>query len=153
MLKYHDYAVVFQEVPDEITLAIDITNCPHRCAECHSPWLREDKGIILDGSKILNLYKQFPYISCICLMGGDANHEGIKDIANFIHQNTKLKVAMYSGDDIIDQDLIPTLDYYKIGSYQKDLGPLSSETTNQRFYQVSDNKLIDITYKFINTVK
>ena len=44
MLKYVDSKVVFSEVPDEITLAISISNCPGTCKGCHSPWLREDIG-------------------------------------------------------------------------------------------------------------
>lgn len=152
MLKYYDCAVVFQEVPDEISLAIDITTCPHHCDECHSPWLRGDIGQILDDNTISSLLKQFPYVSCVCLMGGDSDHQDIKRIAQYIHQHSTKKVAMYSGDDIIDQTLIPVLDYYKIGSYQKDLGPLSSETTNQRFYQIKNYELIDITYKFLNKI-
>ena len=36
MLKYANFDVVFQEVPDEVTLAINITNCPNQCPGCHS---------------------------------------------------------------------------------------------------------------------
>ena len=36
MLKYVDYDIAFQEIPDEVTLAINLSNCPHR-AGCHSP--------------------------------------------------------------------------------------------------------------------
>jgi anaerobic ribonucleoside-triphosphate reductase activating protein len=44
MIKYYSSAVVFEEIPDEVTLAIEITNCPGHCEGCHSPWLREDIG-------------------------------------------------------------------------------------------------------------
>ena len=37
MLKYAGYDIVFQEIPDEVTLAISLTNCPNRCPGCHSP--------------------------------------------------------------------------------------------------------------------
>ena len=46
--KYLDTQVVFQEFPDEITLAINITNCPCHCPGCHSKELAEDIGDILD---------------------------------------------------------------------------------------------------------
>ena len=36
MLKYVNTAVVFQEIPDEVTLAINISGCPCRCPGCHS---------------------------------------------------------------------------------------------------------------------
>ena len=152
MLKYYDTAIVFQEVPDEISLAVNITNCPHKCVECHSPWLREDKGYELNEETLLHFIKAYPGISCICLMGGDASHDEIAKLATFIHNHSDIKVAMYSGDDVIDEKLVHVLDYYKIGSYQKDKGPLSEQTTNQRFYQIIDNNLTDITYKFTNKI-
>ena len=39
MLKYLNCQVTFAEVPDEISLCINITNCPNRCPGCHSPEL------------------------------------------------------------------------------------------------------------------
>ncbi len=148
MLKYYDCAIVFQEIPEEITLAIEITGCPHRCAECHSPWLREDIGTKLTISELMKLIKLNPDITCICFMGGDGRHNHIAYLADVIHSNTALKVAMYSGDKKIDNILVEALDYYKIGPYQKDKGPLSSETTNQKLYYIDkDKNLIDITYK------
>ena len=31
MLNYYNYDIVCQEIPDEITLAINITGCPNHC--------------------------------------------------------------------------------------------------------------------------
>ena len=44
MLKYVDVKEVFAEIPDEITLAISISQCPLRCKGCHSQYLWEDIG-------------------------------------------------------------------------------------------------------------
>ena len=44
MLRYVDYDIVFQEIPDEVTLAINLSNCPNRCKGCHSPHLLENVG-------------------------------------------------------------------------------------------------------------
>ena len=44
MLKYYNYDIVFQEYPDEVTLAINLTLCPNRCVGCHSAFLRDDIG-------------------------------------------------------------------------------------------------------------
>ena len=38
MLKYANFDIVFQEVPDEVTLAINISNCPNQCVGCHSKY-------------------------------------------------------------------------------------------------------------------
>ena len=44
MLKFVGTDIVFQEFPDEVTLAINISNCPCRCPGCHSPFLWKDTG-------------------------------------------------------------------------------------------------------------
>ena len=44
MLKCYSYDIVCQEIPDEITLAVNISCCPNRCQGCHSPWLWGNEG-------------------------------------------------------------------------------------------------------------
>ena len=44
--------------------------------------------------------------------------------------------------------VLVSLDYLKLGPFLKDYGPLNNPNTNQKFYQVVEKKLIDITYKF-----
>jgi anaerobic ribonucleoside-triphosphate reductase activating protein len=67
-IKFLSSKVVFQEIPDEITLAINLTQCPHRCKNCHSPELRLDQGANLL-SNIESLIKANSYITCVCFMG------------------------------------------------------------------------------------
>lgn len=147
MLKYLDTAIVFAELPDEISLAIDITNCPHRCKNCHSPYLREDIGYKLTEDVLRHLIKSNKQITAVIIMGGDSDHDYIKELANIVHKNN-LKICLYSGDDDIDNSLINYLDYYKVGSYKEEYGPLNNPKTNQKLYYIENNKLIDITYKF-----
>ena len=66
MLKYADSKVVFSEVPDEITLAISISNCPGTCKGCHSPWLREDVGESLTKTSVHELLEKNNGVTCIC---------------------------------------------------------------------------------------
>ena len=69
MLKYVDYDIVFQEIPDEVTLAINLSNCPHRCAGCHSPHLREDVGETIDKELLLSLLNRYSgAVTCVCFM-------------------------------------------------------------------------------------
>ena len=44
MIKYTDTQIVFSEIPDEITLAINISNCQNNCPGCHSPYLKQNIG-------------------------------------------------------------------------------------------------------------
>lgn len=43
-MKYVDTKIVFQELPNEITLAINISGCPCACIGCHSSYLSQDIG-------------------------------------------------------------------------------------------------------------
>lgn len=150
MLKYFDKAIVMQEIPDEISLALNITNCPHRCKNCHSPYLREDIGTELTFKSLDEILRNKIYknVTCILFMGGDSSHEDIIYLTNYIHNTYDYKVAMYSGDDMIDYNLLNCLDYYKYGSYQEDKGPINKETTNQILLKIKNNKIEDITNKF-----
>jgi len=148
MIRYHSSSVVFQEIPDEITLALEITSCPHRCPECHSPWLREATGKDLTWVECLRLIKANPGVSCVCFMGGDANHAEVAELCDSIRR-AGFKAAIYSGDEEMDPELIDHVDYYKIGPYIKELGPLGSPTTNQRLYRIEDSKVVDLTKRFL----
>ena len=151
MLKYVDTLVSFQEVPDEITLCINISNCPCHCEGCHSPYLAEDIGTELTWNELEKLIKNNIGISCVCFMGGDSCPDYIEQLALFIKYQSwyPLKVAWYSGKSSIPNDLdINLFNYIKVGPYIPKLGGLDKETTNQIMYKVDNGNLIDITYRF-----
>lgn len=150
MLKYVDAKVVFVEVPDEVTLAINISNCPCQCKGCHSSYLAQDIGTELTFNEIRKLVKKNSGVSCIALMGGDAEPDKVNTLASFItnHYNS-IKVAWYSGRQELSKEIdLRNFDFVKLGPYIEELGPLNSKNTNQRFYKIEENKLIDITNLF-----
>ena len=156
MVKYYNSMVVFEEIPDEITLAINITNCPCRCVNCHSKFLWEDVGTELTFEELERLIKENDGITCVCFMGGDANPKEINDLATYISAKNmcgykSLKIGWYSGKDELSEDIdIRLFDYIKLGHYDEKFGGLDKETTNQRLYKIAHNteSLIDITSKF-----
>lgn len=150
MLKYVDTKVVFAEVPDEITLAINISNCPCQCKGCHSSYLAQDIGEPLDLQHLTNLIDSNKGITCVCIMGGDANPSEVDDIAQDIKEYyPELKVGWYSGRQELSKDIeLSNFDFIKLGPYKEEFGPLNSKTTNQRFYKVNGKELIDITSRF-----
>lgn len=149
MLKYVDAKVVFAEVPDEVTLAINISNCPCQCKGCHSSYLAQDIGTELTFNEVRKLIKKNSGISCIAFMGGDSEPKRIDALASFVTNHYQLKVAWYSGRQELSNHIdLYNFDYIKLGPYKEEFGPLNSRTTNQRFYKVSDGKLINITSKF-----
>lgn len=150
MLKYVDTKVVFAEIPDEITLAINISGCPCNCKGCHSSYLAEDIGEPLDLQHLTNLIDSNKGITCVGLMGGDANPSEVDDIAQDIKEYyPELKVGWYSGRQELSKDIeLSNFDYIKLGPYIEEFGPLNSKTTNQRFYKVNSKELVDITNRF-----
>lgn len=149
MLKYVDTKVTFAEVPNEISLCINISNCPCACKGCHSSYLSEDIGNELNGNFIKELINNNKGVSCICFMGGDSNPLEVDALAHFIKIYFPIKVAWYSGRQELSKYInLDNFDFIKLGPYIEDLGPLNSKTTNQRFYKVEEDKLVDITNLF-----
>ena len=149
MLKYVDTKITFSEVPDEISLCINISNCPCQCKGCHSSYLAQDIGTELTFNEVRKLIKKNSGISCIAFMGGDSEPKRIDALASFVTNHYQLKVAWYSGRQELSKEIdLQNFDAIKLGPYIEELGPLNSRTTNQRFYKVNGKELVDITSKF-----
>lgn len=138
-MKYVDTKVVFREVPDEVALAINISNCPVHCPGCHSSYLVQDIGEVLDFKVLASLIDANPGITCVSFMGGDAEPETVRDFALWIKEKyTGIKTCWYSGRGLENaRKVIDALDYVKVGPYIDEYGPLDSPKTNQRFYSIS----------------
>ena len=152
MLKYVNTDVVFQEIPDEVTLAINISNCPCHCPGCHSHYLWDDVGVSLDTEAIDSFVSKYgKNITCLAFMGGDCDPKGVNQLAQYIHEEyPQYKVGWYSGRLRIPSSVTKTdFDYIKVGPYIRHLGPLGKPTTNQRMYRQNDEgKFDDITDRF-----
>lgn len=149
MLKYRNTKVTFAEIPDEITLCIEIAGCKLHCPGCHSPWLWEDKGTELTVVELQRLVDENPGITCVCLMGGDQI-----EVQNLLNQVKGIRKAWYTGLELNDIKVdLTTFNYVKVGPYIAERGPLNKRTTNQRLYRVDFNdvgiiRLDDITSRF-----
>lgn len=152
MLKYVDTLVSFQEIPDEISLCINISNCPNNCPGCHSAYLKDDIGTPLTYTELMRILKDIRGITCVCFMGGDKEPWEIQRLAQFVKEKG-LKVAWYSGKQELHEDIrLANFDYVKLGPYVEELGPLTSPTTNQVMYKIdhlADKPfVVDITSRF-----
>ena len=146
MLKCYSYDIVCQEVPDEITLAVNISCCPNRCPGCHSPWLWSDEGVPMTEEMLSGLIGQYgAAITCFCFMGGDAEPREIERLAAWIRKTfPDLKTAWYSGKEALPDGFdLQVLDYLKLGPYIEALGGLKSPDTNQILYKVHKNGLLE----------
>lgn len=155
MLKYVDTEVVFRELPNEITLAINISNCPCNCPGCHSSYLAKDIGTPLTIESLENLIKNNNGISAICFMGGDSNPEEVSELAKYIKKsNYNLSIGWYSGRQELSNKIdLRYFNFIKLGPYIESLGGLDKETTNQKLYFIDkDQHLIDITEQIRNNI-
>lgn len=156
MVKYYNAMVVFEEIPNEITLAINITNCPCHCKGCHSKFLWEDVGTPLTADELDRLIDKNDGITCVCFMGGDGSPQTINALAEYVHEVRNLKVGWYSGMDDYHKDIeFNWFDYVKLGHYDEELGGLNKKTTNQRLYKIThevlDNDVKKLEFKDITS--
>ena len=152
-MKYTDTQIGFQEFPDEISLLINISNCPFHCPGCHSPELWEDIGIELTFEELHRLISINKGITCVGFMGG--NLKEVNPLAEYVKNiDPLLKVGWYTGGIILEKEYpeLEFFDYIKTGPYIKELGGLNYPSTNQRFYKIdhleNETKWINLTYKF-----
>lgn len=151
MLLYASVGISELEIPTKKSLVIYISNCQHRCKNCHTPYLHDSYGDLLKDNfeTIFNIY--YDYFDVVCFLGeGKETIEEKSEMINYckyIH-NRNRKVALYSGRNCSIEDWMKEFDYIKIGPYQQDKGPITKNTTNQKLYKKENEKYIDITYKF-----
>lgn len=152
MLKYVNTGIVFQEIPDEVTLAINLSGCPCRCPGCHSTYLWGDTGRPLTPMALEALVVQYAgSITCVCFMGGDADPACVGELAAYLRrEHPSLRVAWYSGRQRVPSAVRKAdFDYIKLGPYIAHLGCLRERTTNQRLYKrASGDDFTDITSRF-----
>jgi anaerobic ribonucleoside-triphosphate reductase activating protein len=153
MLWLASYDVVFQEVPGEVTLALNLAGCPNRCVGCHSPHLQQDEGTPLTDQLFQDLIMKYNgAVTCVCFMGGDADPQRVAELAVRAKLLlSKLKTAWYSGKENLPANglVAGKFDYIKLGAYLQSLGGLDSLMTNQRFYAISPSgEWIDQTALF-----
>jgi len=143
MLKYVETAVTFAEVPDEVSLCINISNCPNKCEGCHSTYLREDVGKPLNWDSLNALIYINKGITCVSFMGGDSSPKEINTLARHVKQ-LGLLTCWYSGKSELSSDIeLKNFNFIKLGPYIEKFGPLNSKTTNQKFYEVVMLKELD----------
>lgn len=152
MLKYVNWSVVFQEIPDETTLSINISGCPCRCPGCHSKYLWADEGKPLTPDALSRLIGQYAdSITCVGFMGGDGAPDEVERLAGHVaDEYPDLRIAWYSGRSRVPGNIDRSrFNYIKLGPYIAHLGPLNRKTTNQHLYKrTASGGYEDITCRF-----
>ena len=149
MIKYvpEMTSVVLEEIPDRVSLAVDISNCRGNCTGCHSPFLKKDIGRELTPEVIDTLVADNFGVNCFLFLGEGRDPETLWDLADHV-RSLGLEVAVYSGREVVEDVFWKHFDYIKLGPYRPECGPLNQRTTNQRLYHVVNGQAQDITERF-----
>lgn len=136
---------VIEEIPDRVTLAVEISNCRGNCPGCHSPFLRDDIGEELTASAIDKLLEDNFGINCFLFLGEGSDSAALLNLARHIKSaHPGVETAVYSGREKVEDDFFTVFDYVKTGPYIEARGPLNNRNTNQRLYYHG----ADITARF-----
>ncbi|MBR5075465.1 MAG: anaerobic ribonucleoside-triphosphate reductase activating protein [Bacteroidales bacterium] len=137
--------IVLEEIPDKVTLAVEISNCRGSCIGCHSPFLKQDIGEELTPAVVDALIADNFGVNCFLLLGEGKDKEALLRIAEHLRvHHPGLERAVYSGRPEVEPEIYAAFDYVKVGPYVRELGPLNEPTTNQRLYHHGE----DITSRF-----
>ena len=137
--------IVLEEIPDRVTLAVEISNCRGSCLGCHSPFLQKDIGEELTPAVVDRLIADNFGVNCFLLLGEGKDKEALLRIAFHLREKfPRIERAVYSGRTEVDPEFYEAFDYVKVGPYIAECGPLNERTTNQRLYYHRE----DITSRF-----
>lgn len=163
MIKYTDAQITFREVPNEVSLSINISNCPYHCKGCHSPHLQKNIGKELTTDVLKKLFDENKdTVTCITFLGDGGNIKEIAELIKYCKLNGYL-TCLYTGSENIDEivdECEECLDFIKIGPYIEELGGLDNPNTNQHFFEIRYEydmngegwiEYEDITYKLQQT--
>ena len=137
MVKYCGVYITCQEVPNEIALTFTISNCPHRCEGCHSPWLQKDIGDALTPLEMARyIHRYAGAITCVCFMGTGGDPFSIKVLVQSA-KTLGVMTCVYTGSLLYNADSLGNPDYIKEGPYMAQFGGLDSPDTNQRMWKLA----------------
>ena len=146
MLKFYNRQVVFQEVPNEISVSFSLAGCKQNCPGCS--WKEAVKHLseqnLTDDYYYKTLDKYKNLASCILFFGGEWNQS---ELAKRLKEakNAGYKTCLYTGVEKpqLQNEVIQELDYLKTGRYVEKLGALNSPYTNQKFINVKTGESLN----------
>jgi anaerobic ribonucleoside-triphosphate reductase activating protein len=145
-IRFCNQQVVWQEVPNETSLAFFITGCPLGCKGCHSveSWKRGSGQILTEIYLAEQLQKYQDLISCVLFMGGEWLPEKLILLLK-IAQAEGLATCLYTGLEKTELDprILTSLTYLKTGRWIAERGGLNSLTTNQRFVDLRTGECLN----------
>ncbi|ABQ14247.1 anaerobic ribonucleoside-triphosphate reductase activating protein [Dichelobacter nodosus] len=145
--------IVWQEVPNEVSLAFLCSGCPLACKGCHSAYSwAADRGTLLSADYLENRLDRYrDLISCVLFLGGEWEAAALQQLL-MICQQRNLKTCLYTGLEMAELsalpvNILPHLTYLKTGRWIESLGGLDCPTTNQRFLDVRTGQNLNYLFQ------
>ena len=137
ILHFTREEIVWQEVPNEVSLAFLISGCPLRCVGCHSAdsW-KANCGKILSAEYLrLRLQQYRGLLTCVLFLGGEWQPESLLSLLKMAREEFGLQTCLYTGyeRDELPPEMLPELTYLKTGRWLPERGGLDNPNTNQQF--------------------
>ena len=147
---YKNIDIVFQEVPNEISISFSIAGCKLGCKGCHSAelwYIKGGKVLTEDFYRgVLDKYKGMA--SCVLFLGGEWEEDTLVNYLKIARDEYYLKTCLYTGEEKISDDIFENLTYLKTGRWDEKKGGLTSKETNQIFIECSTgNKLNELFWR------
>lgn len=145
-MKIYSTEVSFAEVPDEISLLVNVAGCDLNCPGCHWNEIQDKKifNFTID-DLMAEIDKNLPLITTVCFMGGEWHHRQLLSMLRATRERN-LSTCLYTGKKSVTCDLKDNLDFLKTGKWIASRGGLDAETTNQVFMDLNKNEKLN--YKF-----
>lgn len=139
--------IVWQEVPNEVSLVFLISGCPLRCHGCHSAdsW-KSNLGKELSVDYLRKRLHQYAgMLTCVLFMGGEWQPETLLNLLRLVRHEFGLKTCLYTGFERneLPQFLFSELTFLKTGRWIAKLGGLDSRTSNQQFMDLRTGELLN----------
>lgn len=141
-LYFFNKDVVFQEVPNEVSLSFAIAGCSNNCKNCSWQNVKMQRKP-LSANVFENYLKKYKGLaSCVVFLGGDWKP---RTLLNRLKKAKEygFKTCLYTGKNDVSAEIKEQLDYLKVGPYIEELGGLASEKTNQKFIEVKTGKILN----------
>ena len=149
-LRFTREEIVWQEVPNEVSLAFLLSGCPLRCVGCHSAdsW-KAGLGEALSVDYLRERLRRYAgLLTCVLFLGGEWQPENLLALLRVARDEFGLKTCLYTGleREEVPPMLLPELSFLKTGRWLPERGGLDNPNTNQRFTDLQTGE--DLTALF-----
>jgi len=144
-MKISSLETSFLDYPDRTSLLVFMTGCEFGCKNCQNPQLQDGRnGTDINNAFLLKELKKRPLCTAITFTGGDPLYQYSELLEACKAVFGVVKVGVYTGSKFEDvpKELFQYINFLKTEPYIEALGGVSSDTTNQKCWDVVNGEPI-----------